>query len=97
MLLPLPPDLRGGLPEGDLALFVSDVVDEPDLSAIYAGCDSGEGWGQPPYHPAMVKFPLYGYLIGPAAQTWRRKRRVIIEAEVHGTRAATPRTIPGSS
>jgi hypothetical protein len=31
------------LPEGDLALFVSDVVDELDLSAIYAACDSGEG------------------------------------------------------
>jgi hypothetical protein len=27
----LPPDLRGWLPEGHLALFVSDVVDELDL------------------------------------------------------------------
>ena len=82
LLLPLPSDLRGWLPEGDLALFVSDVVDELDLSAIYAACDSGEGWGQPPYHPAMVKLPLYGYCIGTAARTWRRKRRVIIKAEV---------------
>ena len=61
----LPPDLRGWLPEGDLALFVSDVVDELDLSAIYAGYESGEGRGQPPYHPGMmVKLLLYGYCIG---------------------------------
>jgi transposase len=61
----LPPDLRGWLPEGDLALFVSDVVDELDLSAIYVAYESGEGRGQPPYHPAMmVKLLLYGYCIG---------------------------------
>jgi len=64
----LPPDLRGWLPEGDLALFVSDVVDELDLSGIYAAYESGEGRGQPPYHPAMmVKLLLYGYCIGTAS------------------------------
>ena len=64
----LPPDMRGWLPEGDLALFVSDVVDELDLSAIYAAYESGEGRGQPPYHPAMmVKLLLYGYCIGTAS------------------------------
>jgi transposase len=64
----LPPDLRGWLPEGDLALFVSDVVDELDLSAIYAAYEGGEGRGQPPYHPAMmVKLLLYGYCIGTAS------------------------------
>ncbi|MFT7578927.1 MAG: hypothetical protein ACI9MR_000589, partial [Myxococcota bacterium] len=30
----LPPDLRDWLPEGHLALFLSDVVDALDLSAI---------------------------------------------------------------
>jgi len=61
----LPPDMRSWLPEGDLALFVSDVVDELDLSDIYAAYESGEGRGQPPYHPAMmVKLLLYGYCIG---------------------------------
>lgn len=30
----LPPDMREWLPEGELALFLSDVVDELDLSAI---------------------------------------------------------------
>lgn len=61
----LPPDMRAWLPEGDLALFISDVVDELDLSAIYAAYVSGEGRGQPPYHPAMmVKLLLYAYCIG---------------------------------
>ena len=61
----LPPDMRSWLPEGDLALFVSDVVDELDLSDIYAAYESGEGRGQPPYHPVMmVKLLLYGYCIG---------------------------------
>src|SRR5712692_5713149 len=61
----LPPDMRSWLPEGDLALFVSDVVDELDLSDIYAAYESGEGRGQPPYHPAMmVKLMLYGYCMG---------------------------------
>ena len=30
----LPPDMRAWLPEGHAALFVSDVVDALDLSAI---------------------------------------------------------------
>lgn len=61
----LPPDMREWLPEGDLALFVSDVVDELDLSAIYRAYDTGDGRGQPPYHPAMmVKLLLYAYCTG---------------------------------
>jgi transposase len=61
----LPPDMREWLPEGDLALFVSDVVDELDLSAIYAAYETGDGRGQPPYHPAMmVKLLLYAYCLG---------------------------------
>ena len=61
----MPPDLRSWLPEGDLALFVSDVVDELDLSAIYTVYENGDGRGQPPYHPAMmVKLLVYGYCIG---------------------------------
>jgi transposase len=64
----LPPDMRSWLPEGDVALFVSDVVDQLDLSAIYAAYEIGEGRGQPPYHPAMmVKLLLYGYCIGTAS------------------------------
>jgi transposase len=60
----LPPDMRAWLPEGELALFVSDVVDTLDLSAIYRAYE-GERRGQPPYHPAlMVKLLLYGYCTG---------------------------------
>ena len=61
----LPPDLREWLPEGHLALFMSDVVDELDLSAIVRAYDDGDGRGQPPYHPAMmVKLLLYAYGVG---------------------------------
>jgi transposase len=61
----LPPDLRDWLPEGHLALFVSDVVEELDLSAIVAAYEQGDGRGQPPYHPAMmVKLLLYAYCTG---------------------------------
>src|SRR5437867_5894211 len=61
----LPPDLREWLPDDHLALFVSDVVDGLDLSAILDTYESGDGRGQPPYHPAMmVKLLLYAYCIG---------------------------------
>ena len=61
----LPPDLREWLPEGHLALFTSDVVDELDLSAILRHYESGDGRGRPPYHPLMmVKLLVYGYCIG---------------------------------
>src|SRR2546428_5382262 len=61
----LPPDLREWLPEGHLALFVSDVVDELDLSAIVGAYEDGDGRGQPPYHPAMmVKLLVYAYCTG---------------------------------
>jgi transposase len=61
----LPPDLRDWLAEGHLALFISDMVDELDLSAIVRSYESGDGRGRPPYHPLMmVKLLLYGYCIG---------------------------------
>lgn len=61
----LPPDLRDWLPEGHLALFISDVVDELDLSGIVGSYESGDGRGRPPYHPVMmVKLVVYGYCIG---------------------------------
>jgi transposase len=61
----LPPDLREWLPEGHLALFVSDVVDEIDLSPIVLTYERVDGRGQPPYHPAMmVKVLLYAYCTG---------------------------------
>jgi len=62
----LPPALRDWLPEGHLALFLSDVVETAlDLTAILATYETGDGRGQPPYHPALlVKLLLYGYCTG---------------------------------
>lgn len=60
----LPPDLREWLPEGHLAYFVSDVMDEIDLSAITEPYEREER-GYPPYHPVMMtKLLVYGYCVG---------------------------------
>jgi len=62
----LPPVLQDWLPEGHPAAFISEVVDEAlDLTAILATYETGDGRGQPPYHPALlVKLLLYGYCTG---------------------------------
>jgi pimeloyl-ACP methyl ester carboxylesterase len=49
----LPPSLRDWLPEDHLAYFVSDLVDQLDLSAITAVYEADEP-GYPPYHPVML-------------------------------------------
>jgi transposase len=60
----LPPSLREWLPEGHLAYYVSDVVDQLDLSAIHAVYEK-ELRGQPPYDPRMMtKVLVYGYCVG---------------------------------
>ncbi len=62
-LLLLPPSLRDWLPEDHVVYFLSDAVEEMDLSAIYASY--AELRGQPPYEPSMmVKVLLYGYMLG---------------------------------
>jgi transposase len=65
-LLLLPPALQDWLPEGHLALFISDVVDHAlDLGPIFAAYETGDGRGQPPYHPALlVKLLVYAYCTG---------------------------------
>jgi transposase len=61
----LPPDLRQWLREDHLALHVSDVIDELDLSSIMNVYEQGDGRGRPPYHPAMmIKVLVYGYCVG---------------------------------
>jgi transposase len=63
-LLLLPENMREWLPETHLALFVSDVVDDLDLSAILKTYEV-EARGQPPYHPRMmVRLLLYAYCKG---------------------------------
>jgi len=60
----LPPSLREWLPEDHLVYFVSDVVDQLDLSKIHAAYGE-ERRGQPPYDPClMTKLLVYGYCIG---------------------------------
>src|SRR6266699_2047217 len=60
----LPPSLREWLPENHLVYFVSDVVDQLDLSAIHAVYEK-EKRGQPPYDPRlMTKLLVYGYCTG---------------------------------
>jgi transposase len=60
----LPPSLRDWLPEKHLAYFVSDVVDNLDLSAMDA-VYANEKRGQPPYDPwMMTKVLVYGYCVG---------------------------------
>jgi len=64
-LLLLPQDMREWLPESHLALFISDVVDDLDLSAIMEKYEAGDGRGQPPFHPRlMVKLLIYAYCKG---------------------------------
>ena len=60
----LPPSPRDWLPEDHLAYFVSDLVDELDLSAITAEYEDEER-GSPPYHPLMMtKVLVYAYCVG---------------------------------
>jgi transposase len=60
----LPPSLREWLPEGHVCYFVSDVVDQLDLTEmdeVYGN----EKRGQPPYNPRMMtKLLVYAYCVG---------------------------------
>ena len=63
----LPAALQEWLPPDHLAYFISDVVDQLDLSEIMARYGR-EQRGGPPYHPGMmVKVLLYGYCTGVAS------------------------------
>lgn len=69
-LLLLPPSLQDWLPRDHLAYFISEVVEQFDLSAIYGAYESSRG--QPPYSVLMmVKVWLYAF-----SQGIRSSRRV---------------------
>ena len=60
----LPAALQEWLPDDHLAYFISDVVDQLDMSKVTARYER-ERRGGPPYHPRMmVKVLLYGYCVG---------------------------------
>ena len=63
----LPAALQEWLPDDHLAYFISDVVDQLDMSEVTARYER-ERRGVPPYHPRMmVKVLLYGYCVGVAS------------------------------
>jgi len=75
-MLLLPPSLRDWLPENHLVYFVSDVVDQLDLSAIEAVYEKDDR-GQPPYHPRMMtKILVYAYCVGVFSSRKIQKRLV---------------------
>jgi transposase len=72
----LPPSLREWLPDDHLAYFVSDVVDQLNLSAIESVYEEDDR-GQPPYHPRMMtKILFYGYCVGVFSSRKIQKRLV---------------------
>lgn len=72
----LPPSLRDWLPENHLVYFVSDVVDQLDLSKIESVYEK-DGRGQPPFHPRMMtKILIYAYCVGVFSSRRIQKRLV---------------------
>ena len=73
----LPPSPREWLPEDHLVYFVSDLIDQLDLSAITRVYEDEER-GYPPYHPVMLtKVLVYAYCVGVFSS--RRIQRRLIE------------------
>ena len=67
----LPPSMKEWLPEGHLAYFILDVVEQMDLSEILQHYEKNEDGtfkaasGQPPFDPRMMTaLILYGYAVG---------------------------------
>ena len=59
----MPPSVRDWVDPDGLPAFISDLVDDLDLSPFLSAHD--EPRGMPPYHPAMMlKVLLYGYAVG---------------------------------
>lgn len=61
----LPPSLQDWLPENHVARFIGDVMDELDLSAIYAQYGRQDNRGRSAYHPLLLtRLLLYAYCVG---------------------------------
>jgi transposase len=60
----MPPSVRDWVPEGDLSHFISDTIDNLDLSA-FSDKYRSDGAGTTPYHPGMMlKILVYSYSVG---------------------------------
>lgn len=86
----LPPNIADWLPEGHLALFISEIVNELDLKPIYRNYEQASDRGQPPYHPAMMlKLLFYAYCTGkPSSRkiekaTWEDVAYRVLSADQH--------------
>ena len=61
----MPPSLQDWLPAGHLARFIGQVVEELDLSALYAKYQRRDGRGKAAYHPVLLlRLLFYGYATG---------------------------------
>jgi transposase len=73
----MPPSIKEWLPSDHLVHFVSDVVENLDLSRITSVYER-EVRGYPPYHPVMMtKVWVYGYCVGVSSS--RRVARACVE------------------
>jgi transposase len=74
----LPPSLNDWLPEGHLARFIGEIVDDKiDLTPFTEGYDNSTG-GRLAFHPALLlKLWLYGYCVG--TPTSRKVARATFE------------------
>jgi transposase len=71
----LPPDLRDWLPDGHLAWFLLEVVDQVDLDPFYQA-HRNDGHGHPAYDPkTLLGVLLYGYCIGVRSSRQLERRR----------------------
>jgi len=72
----LPPDVREWLPAGHPALFLTELVEQLDLSAFVDGYRSSPDRGRPAYHPGvMVGIVLYASMT--AVMSSRRIERLL--------------------
>src|SRR4030095_4509816 len=79
----LPPSLRDWLPEDHLAFFVSDLIDQLDLSAILPVYED-EAPAYPPYPPVMLtKVLVYAYCVG-VFSSRRIQRRLLEDVPFRG-------------
>jgi transposase len=73
----MPPSVADWLPDGHLARFVIEVVDQLDLESFYAAYRA-DGRGRPAHDPAMmVALLLYNYAVG--VRSSRRIERRCVE------------------